>query len=192
MIGQIAQGFIVDDEDDEEEEQDDGSKVMVKGRKKKRPRSQREDDEEEGLDEDDLDLVMENTGFEVHREVCSLPSEKSKVDLTHPRANTSASNEVAQMAVVGSNHAISTIFSLMRKTSMPLGNPMTMMKASVTCVLAEAIGGMLVDSLTNSRISSRKTPETRDVREEVTMTCRWPDKGVGVGIEAESAMHPST
>ncbi|RPB09731.1 transcription elongation factor Spt6 [Morchella conica CCBAS932] len=63
----IAQGFIVDDEDEEEEEQDDGSKVMVKGRKKKRSRSQREDDEEEGLDEDDFDLIGENTGFEVHR-----------------------------------------------------------------------------------------------------------------------------
>lgn len=76
MIGQIAQGFIVDDEDEEEEEQDDGSKVMLKGRKKKRSRSQREDDEEDGLDEDDLDLMAENTGFELHRAVCSLPSEK--------------------------------------------------------------------------------------------------------------------
>lgn len=65
---QIAQGFIVDDEDEEEEEeQADGSLVMVKKRKKKRRRSQRDEEDEEGLDEDDLDLVMENTGVEVHR-----------------------------------------------------------------------------------------------------------------------------
>lgn len=56
-----------DEEEEEEEEQADGSMVMVKKRKKKRRRSQREDEDEEGLDEDDLDLVLENTGHEVDR-----------------------------------------------------------------------------------------------------------------------------
>lgn len=65
---QIREGFIVDDEEeDEEEEQADGSMVLVKKRKKKRRRSNREDEEEEGLDEDDLDLVLENTGHEIDR-----------------------------------------------------------------------------------------------------------------------------
>jgi len=41
--------------------------VLVKKRKKKRRRSNREDEEEEGLDEDDLDLVLENTGHEIDR-----------------------------------------------------------------------------------------------------------------------------
>lgn len=65
----IREGFIVDDEDDEEEEEEqaDGSLLMVKKKRKKRRRSQREEEDEEGLDEDDLDLVMENTGVEVHR-----------------------------------------------------------------------------------------------------------------------------
>ncbi|KAG0135967.1 putative transcription elongation factor spt6 [Tuber indicum] len=64
----IREGFIVDDEEeDEEEEQADGSMVLIKKRKKKRRRSNREDEEEEGLDEDDLDLVLENTGHEIDR-----------------------------------------------------------------------------------------------------------------------------
>lgn len=73
MTEQIREGFIVDDEDEEEEEeQADGSLVMVKKKRKKRRRSQRDEEDEEGLDEDDLDLVMENTGVEVHRssQVC--------------------------------------------------------------------------------------------------------------------------
>ncbi|KAI5807109.1 SH2 domain-containing protein [Geopyxis carbonaria] len=57
----IREGFIVDDEEDEEEELEDGTMVKVK-KKKKRRRSQREEDEDDGLDEEDLDLMMENTG----------------------------------------------------------------------------------------------------------------------------------
>lgn len=68
MAEQIREGFIVDDEDDEEEEeQADGSLVMVKKKRKKRRRTERDEEDEEGLDEDDLDLVMENTGVEVAR-----------------------------------------------------------------------------------------------------------------------------
>lgn len=68
MTEQIREGFIVDDEDDEEEEeQADGSLVMVKKKRKKRRRAERDEEDEEGLDEDDLDLVMENTGVEVAR-----------------------------------------------------------------------------------------------------------------------------
>ncbi|KAI5788773.1 SH2 domain-containing protein [Pyronema domesticum] len=55
----VREGFIVDDEDEDDDE--DGATVKVKRRKKRR-RSHREEEEEDVLDEEDLDLVMENTG----------------------------------------------------------------------------------------------------------------------------------
>ncbi|PWN28109.1 hypothetical protein BDZ90DRAFT_274452 [Jaminaea rosea] len=62
----IAEGFIVDDTEDEEKSDDDEAE---KRRKKKRrvkklrkKKKQQQEDEDDGLDEDDLDLVAENTG----------------------------------------------------------------------------------------------------------------------------------
>lgn len=40
---------------------------MVKKKRKKRRRAEHDEEDEEGLDEDDLDLVKENTGVEVTR-----------------------------------------------------------------------------------------------------------------------------
>ncbi|KAL7272149.1 Transcription elongation factor spt6 [Rhizina undulata] len=66
----IRKGFIVDDGEDEEDEDEElmgGGRAAERKKKKKRRRAQRDEDEEDGLDEDDLDLVMENTGVEVDR-----------------------------------------------------------------------------------------------------------------------------
>jgi transcription elongation factor SPT6 len=57
----IRDGFIVDDEEEEDEEMADGTMVAVRRRKKRR-RSHRDEEEDEVLDEEDLDLMLENTG----------------------------------------------------------------------------------------------------------------------------------
>ncbi|KAJ9664261.1 Transcription elongation factor spt6 [Coniosporium apollinis] len=54
----VREGFIVD-EDEEEEEEDEEAR-----RERKRKRKRRERAEEEGLDEEDVELMMENTGVE--------------------------------------------------------------------------------------------------------------------------------
>jgi len=56
----IREGFIVED-DEEDEELEDGTMVKVKRRRKRR-RSHRDEDEDEVLDEEDLALMLENTG----------------------------------------------------------------------------------------------------------------------------------
>lgn len=52
------------DDDDEPEEEDEelADETTTRKRRKKRRRLVREDDEDDNLDEDDLDLVLENTG----------------------------------------------------------------------------------------------------------------------------------
>jgi transcription elongation factor SPT6 len=57
----IRDGFIVDDGEEEDEEMEDGTMVKVKRRRKRR-RSHRDEEEDEVLDEEDLDLMLENTG----------------------------------------------------------------------------------------------------------------------------------
>jgi NACalpha-BTF3-like transcription factor len=57
---QIREGFIVDEDEEEDGEDDEGPRERRK--KKKRRRAERE--EEEQLDEEDLDLIGESTGWE--------------------------------------------------------------------------------------------------------------------------------
>ncbi|KAG2224925.1 hypothetical protein INT45_010874 [Circinella minor] len=58
----VAEGFIVDDED-EEEHDSDGSQKVARRRKRKKI-----EDYDEELDEEDLDLLEENTGLKLSRE----------------------------------------------------------------------------------------------------------------------------
>lgn len=67
---QVRKGFIVDDEEEEEEEAGSDQSDQVRKRRKKKRRHRTRDDDNEGgddrtnndLDEDDLDLLLENTG----------------------------------------------------------------------------------------------------------------------------------
>ncbi|ODV62922.1 chromatin-remodeling histone chaperone SPT6 [Ascoidea rubescens DSM 1968] len=67
-IRKVQDGFIVDDDDADLSESEQESKPRKKKHKHKhkhkrhRERSSRNDDDDDGLDEDDLDLVMENNG----------------------------------------------------------------------------------------------------------------------------------
>ncbi|KAK9484885.1 SH2 domain-containing protein [Lipomyces starkeyi] len=76
-IAKVREGFIVDDDEEEDEDISDGERERRRRRRRKRRRkemsegthdrlSRHRDDEE--LDEEDLDLVMENTGMNVRRE----------------------------------------------------------------------------------------------------------------------------
>lgn len=61
---EVAKGFIVDDDNDEEGEDDSEDEKARKKRERKEKRRQKRKqlEEEEELDEEDLDLVAENTG----------------------------------------------------------------------------------------------------------------------------------
>ncbi|OBZ75792.1 Transcription elongation factor SPT6 [Grifola frondosa] len=61
----IREGFIVDE--DEDEEADDEEDERRKRRKRRKRHHRRELDEEEGLEEDDLELLEENTGASFSR-----------------------------------------------------------------------------------------------------------------------------
>ncbi|KAK9454459.1 SH2 domain-containing protein [Dipodascopsis uninucleata] len=73
-MAKIREGFIVDD-DEEDEEVSDGERERRRRRRRKRRREMSENGEDgdrhhrddEELDEDDLDLVMENTGMNVRK-----------------------------------------------------------------------------------------------------------------------------
>ncbi|CAO1630576.1 unnamed protein product [Parajaminaea phylloscopi] len=60
----IAEGFIVDSEDEEKSEDDDAERKRKKKRRvrKLRKKKRQQEEEEEDLDEDDLDLLAENSG----------------------------------------------------------------------------------------------------------------------------------
>lgn len=58
----IAEGFIVDEEDEPDEDEEGSDEESRKRRRKARRRKRRQEEENEQLDEDDLDLVAENTG----------------------------------------------------------------------------------------------------------------------------------
>ncbi|KAI9490605.1 SH2 domain-containing protein [Zychaea mexicana] len=60
---QIAEGFIVDDEDEEDHDSDAEQQKVARRRKRKKI-----EDFEEELDEEDLDLLEENTGLKLSRE----------------------------------------------------------------------------------------------------------------------------
>ncbi|KAK9370436.1 SH2 domain-containing protein [Lipomyces kononenkoae] len=76
-IAKVREGFIVDD-DEEDEDISDGERERRRRRRRKRRRKEISEDAEDGLsrhhrsdeelDEEDLDLVMENTGINVRRE----------------------------------------------------------------------------------------------------------------------------
>ncbi|KAI0670362.1 transcription elongation factor Spt6 [Trametes maxima] len=57
----IREGFIVDEDEDEEEEEEEEEKKRRKKRRKRHHHRHR-DEEEDALDEDDLELLEENTG----------------------------------------------------------------------------------------------------------------------------------
>lgn len=59
---QVREGFIVDDQEEEEEEEEAEDDEAVERQKRKRARRDRE--AEEQLDEDDLDLIGEGTGWD--------------------------------------------------------------------------------------------------------------------------------
>ncbi|KAI8366759.1 SH2 domain-containing protein [Radiomyces spectabilis] len=58
----VAEGFIVDDEEEEDQDSDGSTKVAVRRKKKRRVEEYDED-----LDEEDLDLLEENTGIKLSR-----------------------------------------------------------------------------------------------------------------------------
>ncbi|KAI9319161.1 SH2 domain-containing protein [Dichotomocladium elegans] len=58
----VAEGFIVSDDEEEEEDSDGSQKVAVRRRKRKKI-----EDYDEELDEEDLDLLEENTGLKLSR-----------------------------------------------------------------------------------------------------------------------------
>ncbi|PWN39561.1 hypothetical protein IE81DRAFT_338403 [Ceraceosorus guamensis] len=64
----IAQGFIVDEEEDEEQEDDDEQERRRKRKRRKQKRRRQLEEENEELDEDDLDLLAENTGVKRRKE----------------------------------------------------------------------------------------------------------------------------
>ncbi|KAK9235923.1 SH2 domain-containing protein [Lipomyces kononenkoae] len=75
-IAKVREGFIVDD-DEEDEDISDGERERRRRRRRKRRRKEISEDAEDGLsrhrsdeelDEEDLDLVMENTGINVRQE----------------------------------------------------------------------------------------------------------------------------
>ncbi|KZT42027.1 transcription elongation factor Spt6 [Sistotremastrum suecicum HHB10207 ss-3] len=61
----VREGFIVDEDDEDEEE---GSDEESSRRKRRRKRRRRTREEDEALEEDDLDLLEENTGRKVDRQ----------------------------------------------------------------------------------------------------------------------------
>ncbi|EJD52929.1 hypothetical protein AURDEDRAFT_110772 [Auricularia subglabra TFB-10046 SS5] len=63
----IADGFIVDEEDDEDGADEDDEEVRRHKKRRKRRKHSRRDDDEEVLEEDDLDLLEENTGRRIDR-----------------------------------------------------------------------------------------------------------------------------
>ncbi|KAI0054143.1 transcription elongation factor Spt6 [Auriscalpium vulgare] len=58
----IREGFIVDEEEEEEEEVDPEEERRRKRKRRKKHHHRREPDEDEGLEEEDLELLEENTG----------------------------------------------------------------------------------------------------------------------------------
>ncbi|KAG0166605.1 Transcription elongation factor spt6 [Apophysomyces sp. BC1034] len=58
----VAEGFIVDDEEEEEQDSDDSAEVTVRRKKRKKVEAFAEE-----LDEEDLDLLEENTGVKLAR-----------------------------------------------------------------------------------------------------------------------------
>ncbi|THH26563.1 hypothetical protein EUX98_g7622 [Antrodiella citrinella] len=58
----IREGFIVDEDEEDEDEDDDAEKERRKRRKRRKKRHRKEPSDDEGLEEDDLDLLEENTG----------------------------------------------------------------------------------------------------------------------------------
>ncbi|KAI0065393.1 transcription elongation factor Spt6 [Artomyces pyxidatus] len=58
----IREGFIVDEEEEEEEEGDNEEERKRRRKRRKRHHHRREPDEDEALEEDDLELLEENTG----------------------------------------------------------------------------------------------------------------------------------
>ncbi|KAF8420790.1 SH2 domain-containing protein [Tirmania nivea] len=64
-LSKVQAGFIVNDEEEEEEEEEDDELAdRSRIRRKKAKRRRREEAEEEDLDEDDFDLMRENTGVD--------------------------------------------------------------------------------------------------------------------------------
>ncbi|KAG6917973.1 hypothetical protein DXG01_017157 [Tephrocybe rancida] len=58
----VRDGFIVDEEEDEEEDDEDGEEERRKRRKRRKKHHRKRDEDEEGLEEEDLELLEENTG----------------------------------------------------------------------------------------------------------------------------------
>ncbi|KAK6336552.1 Transcription elongation factor spt6 [Orbilia brochopaga] len=62
-LAKVRENFIVDDDEEEEEEEESPSESDGRsGKKRKRRRSAREEPDDDEMDEDDLELIAENTG----------------------------------------------------------------------------------------------------------------------------------
>ncbi|CAK5277668.1 unnamed protein product [Mycena citricolor] len=89
----VREGFIVDEDDDEEDEEE---KRRRKRRKRKHSRRRDDDDEEEGLEEDDLDLLEENTGASHKRQKNRLTRLRRGRDSESPVASSSRRQNVIE------------------------------------------------------------------------------------------------
>ncbi|TCD64537.1 Transcription elongation factor spt6 [Steccherinum ochraceum] len=84
----IREGFIVDDPD-EDEDDDDDEKERRKRRKRRKKRHRRELSDDEDLEEDDLDLLEENTGASFSRSKHRLTRLRRARDSESPQPSSS-------------------------------------------------------------------------------------------------------
>ncbi|GMM37259.1 chromatin-remodeling histone chaperone [Saccharomycopsis crataegensis] len=98
-IAKVRDGFIVDDEDENEGSEDSSSERRHR-RKKRKHKEKTPKDEDDALDEDDLDLLMENTG--------AAPRAKSKFKRLK---KASSEDDKSQSTSNRASNALDDIFS---------------------------------------------------------------------------------
>ncbi|KAF9246316.1 SH2 domain-containing protein [Melanogaster broomeanus] len=88
----IREGFIVDEDEDEEDEDEDEEER--RRRRKRRKRRHRKREEEEALEEDDLELLEENTGTSFRNRLTRL--RRGRQDGSPPVASSSRRKQVVE------------------------------------------------------------------------------------------------